>query len=280
MDLCFFDPSGDPVTLLPRDMAASLWRTDQMHGVAVCGALARAADHCRSARGRSDLRGARFTVDLFRPAGMEECTTTAEVVRDAPRIMLVDARLHQGGETVARASAVFLKPSAETSGEVWQPDARPTPPPASVKEPGEHPDVPYLRSDGAWSQDFTAHQNAARHTLWQTAVPVVQGERPSAFVAAASIADSTSMVTHWGSEGVEYINTDATLTLSRLPVSHEIGLVAADRSAHEGVAVSAATMFDREGVIGTSVVTALANTRRTVDLSQAVVEREGAQQPE
>ena len=53
---------------------------------------------------------------------------------------------------------------------------------------------------------------------------VVPEEVPSGFVVAASIADATSMVTNWGSNGVEYINTDISLTLARLPVGREIGL--------------------------------------------------------
>jgi hypothetical protein len=73
------------------------------------------------------------------------------------------------------------------------------------------------------------------------------------------------MVTNWGSNGVEYINTDITLTLARLPEGREIGLVATDRVSHEGIAVGTATVFDRRGRLGTSVVTSIANAKRSVD---------------
>ena len=82
---------------------------------------------------------------------------------------------------------------------------------------------------------------------------------------AASVADSTSMVTNWGSNGVEYINTDITLTLARLPRGREIGLHAIDRVNHDGIAVGTATVFDREGRLGTAVVTSIANAKRAVD---------------
>ena len=82
---------------------------------------------------------------------------------------------------------------------------------------------------------------------WQTGVPVVPGEDPSPFVSAASIADATSMVTNWGSHGVEHINADITLTLARLPVDREVGLAAVDRISAEGIAIGTATVFDRQG---------------------------------
>ena len=38
--------------------------------------------------------------------------------------------------------------------------------------------------------------------------------------------------------------------------------------AHDGIAVGTATVFDREGPIGTSTVTSLANARRSVDFTK------------
>ena len=73
------------------------------------------------------------------------------------------------------------------------------------------------------------------------------------------------MVTNWGSNGVEYINTDITLALARPAVGLEVGLVAADRIEHDGVAVGTATVIDRSGVLGTAMVTSLANTKRVVN---------------
>ncbi|MDP3893664.1 MAG: thioesterase family protein, partial [Nocardioides sp.] len=70
------------------------------------------------------------------------------------------------------------------------------------------------------------------------------------------------------SGGVGYINTDITLTLARMPAGAEIGLEAADHVAHDGIAVGTATIFDRSGPLGTSVVTALSNARRAVDFTE------------
>ncbi len=113
-----------------------------------------------------------------------------------------------------------------------------------------------------WSTSFAEHQNGDRKMTWQTGVPVIPEERPSPFVAVASIADAASMVTNWGSNGVEQINTDITLTLARLPASLEIGLAAVDRVSSDGIAVGTAAVFDRQGPLGTALVSSIANAKR------------------
>ncbi|TNM39866.1 thioesterase family protein [Nocardioides albidus] len=245
-----------------------------MHGVAVSGLLARALEQTVGAAGRGDLVPARYHVDLFRPARMIATTASARIVREGPRLVLLDAVVEQEGEIVARAGATFLAPSADPAGEVWSsPAERPTPPPADrLPEPGQH-HVPWFASAAPWSDDFGDHQNDGRHQTWQTAVPIVHGEVCSPFQAVASIADATSMVTNWGSGGVEHINTDIDLALCRLPDSDRLGLRATDRVAANGIAVGTAEVFDATGVLGTATVTSLANTRRTVDLSAGVEQR-------
>jgi hypothetical protein len=270
-ELSFFERHGDE--LVPTPMAQSLWREDQMHGVATSGALARRLEQTIAAAGRRDLVPARYTVDLFRPASMGPCRTTASVVREGRRLMLVDAvltqQLDEGEVAVARATALFLSPSSAPGGDVWQPAERPAPPPAEVAPPSSGPHVPWFATEETgWSQDFRKNQNASRKSTWQTGVPVVAGEPTTPFQAVASIADSTSMVTNWGSNGVEYINSDITLTLARLPLWLEVGLTAVDWVGCDGVAVGTAAVFDRQGPLGTSLVTSLANAKRTVDFTE------------
>ncbi|HEX2894253.1 MAG TPA: thioesterase family protein [Marmoricola sp.] len=276
-EFALFRAEGD--VLIPQDLARSLWREDQMHGVATSGALARGLERTVAALGRDDLRPARYTVDLFRAPSMAACTVRTNVVREGARICLVDAVLEQDGRPVARAGAIFLAPSEEPGGAVWSSDDLPQPPPLEIAPVSEEPRVPIFHSEAGWSQDFAEHQNASRKQTWQTGLPIVLGEKPTPFQAVAGVADATSMVMNWGAAGVEYINTDITLALSRLPVSTEIGLSARERFADEGIAVGTAVVFDRRGPIGTSTVTALANARRTVDFTEhdfGVVETSGA----
>jgi hypothetical protein len=275
--ISFFTRAGDD--LVPTPLACSMWSDDQMHGVAVSGALARAAEACVAGTGRDDLRPARFVVDLFRPARMVACTFSAEVVREGSRICLVDVTLTQEGQRVARASATFLKPSASAPGLVWQPEDHPEPPPLDVAPVTTEPRVPFFHSSAGWSQNFTEHQNADRKASWNSAIPVLPDERLTGFQAVAATADGGSMVTNWGTNGVEYINTDITLTLSREPVGTEIGLLATDRTERDGIAVGTAAVFDREGPLGTVMVASLANARRTVDFARVEYSDDGERRP-
>ena len=260
-----FRAEGD--LLVPQDIARSLWKDDQMHGVATCGALGRAVENTVHAAGRDDLRPARFTVDLFRAPSMGPCALESTVIREGSRLILVDATLTQDREIKARASALFLKESEDPGGRVWEPTDAPQPPPLDIAPVSEKPRVPIFHSDAGWSQNFADHQNAGRKQVWQTALAIVVGEEPTPFQGLAGAVDTTSMVCNWGDHGVEYINTDVTLSLSRPPVSQEIGLSALSRYARDGIAVGTAIVFDRQGPIGISSVTSLANSRRTVDLS-------------
>jgi hypothetical protein len=266
-EFALFRAEGD--LLVPQGIARSLWRDDQMHGVATSGALARGLERTVVAAGRDDLRPVRYTVDLFRAPSMGACRVDTTVVREASRLMLVDATLSQDGEVVARASALFLKATENPTGQVWGPAVHPVPPPLDIAPVSEEPRVPIFHSeDIGWSQVFAEHQNGSRKQTWQTALGIVVGEKPTPFQGMAGAADSTSMIVNWGTEGVQYINTDITLAISRLPVSQEIGLSAVSWYAHDGIATGTATVFDREGPIGTSTVSSLANARRTVDFEK------------
>jgi hypothetical protein len=260
---------ADDEVLVPQDIARSLWKHDQMHGVATCGALARAAEHAVIAADRTDLHPARFTVDLFHAPTMGPCHFTSTAVREGSRIMLVETTLYQENEARARAIALFLRASENPAGQVWTSAEIPQPPPLDIAPETDQPRVPFFFSESVgWSQNFAEHQNSDRKMTWQSPIPVVVGEKTTAFQGLAGMADSTSMVCNWGEQGVQYINTDVNLSISRLPVSHEVGLAALTWHAHEGIAVGTATVFDREGPFGTSMVTSLANARRSVDFTK------------
>jgi hypothetical protein len=266
MRLSFFTSDGD--ALVPTDLAQSLWSGGQMHGVALSGAMARTLERTVSELGRGDLRPARYSVDLFRAARMQPCRTSAVVVREGRRLCLVDVTLEQDGTPVARASGLFLQPSEPAPGDVWEPESDLAPPPADLAPVSDEPRVPLFSSDGVgWEPSFRSHQNSGRKMTWQTGVPVVPGEQPSPFVAVASIADAASMVTNWGSNGVEHINTDITLSLARLPEGLEVGLAALDRVSADGIASGVAAVFDRRGRLGSVTVASLANAKRAVDFT-------------
>lgn len=254
--------------LAPQEIARSLWKADQMHGVATSGALGRAVELAARDAGRDDLRPARFTVDLFKAPSMERCRTETTVIREGSRLLLIDATLIQGGTAVARASGLFLATSENPPGKVWSPEEHPEPPPLEIAPVSEEPRVPIFASAAGWSQNFAEHQNAGRKQTWQSALTIVAGEEATPFQALCGAADSTSMVVNWGDGGVQYINTDISLAISRTPVSREIGLSALSWQAHDGIATGTVAVFDRAGTLGTCTVTSLSNARRSVDFTE------------
>nr|WP_218271174.1 acyl-CoA thioesterase domain-containing protein [Rhodococcus opacus] len=232
--------------------------------MAVSGALARATEKTVEELGRQDLQPVRWTLDLFRPAVMKPSVTSTTVVREGRRLCLVDAVLSQGGEAVARASALYLSPTVTPEGMVWASAYSPQPPPEDYSA-GSAERLYY--SDGAgWSLPADAQQNGDRKQIWQFAIPVVEGEQLTAFQMAASVADAANVIINLGSAGLEFINADVTLALARLPEGLELGLAALDRAEQHGISVGTGLVFDRVGVVGSVTVSAVGNARRAVDL--------------
>ena len=71
--------------------------------------------------------------------------------------------------------------------------------------------------------------------------------------------DVASSLTHYGTTGLNYVNADYTLTLSRLPTGADIGLTAMSFTGHDGIATGTAALFDARGQIGTATATTLAS---------------------
>ena len=123
----WFRRDGDAFTPLP--LARSLWSSEQLHGVAISGLLACVVEETVAQLGRAELVPARYHVDLFTAARMTRTIVTASVVRNGPRLVLLDAAVEQGDRKVARATALFLHPSQTPPGAVWSPTDRPGPAP-------------------------------------------------------------------------------------------------------------------------------------------------------
>jgi Thioesterase-like superfamily len=245
------------------DMSVSPWSPGQLSGTSVGALLARELEpHCPD----SGFVPARFTVDLFRPVLNEPITVKSHIVRDGNRIRVADAAIVQHDQIRARASVMYLTTGEQPPGRVWQTaDDLPVPSPDQVGPIGAPP--LFKSGDRDWSQDFASGQNSERKCVWHNLEFLVDDEPMSPFERAAFLGDATSMVCNWGTAGVGYINCDVTVTLSRLPEGSEVGLRALDQVAAQGISVATATMYDRTGPLGTSVVNSLSNARRQVDLA-------------
>lgn len=254
----FFTADGD--TFVPGPIAKGPWG-QTLAGHIVGGLLGRTLE---AAVTDPDLQPARFTVDLLRPILMEPVQVQTTVEREGRRITLVDAAILQHGRVVSRASGLFLRRTEDPDGQVWSPPLAMPPIPA---EPAEfHPDLPML----LWSYgpnlddplpgvgaDQWGQAHAQKFAWVRDIRPLIAGEAVTPFTRAAMASEVTSSMTHWGTAGLRFINADYTLTLSRLPVGHYIGLAAGAQFSAAGVASGTATIFDTQGPIGTGVAVAL-----------------------
>lgn len=77
----------------------------------------------------------------------------------------------------------------------------------------------------------------------------------------ALAADFTSPFANSGDAGLSFINTDITLYLHKLPATEWIGFEVVNHGSTQGVAIAECYLYDEEGPIGSSSVTALAQPR-------------------
>ncbi|GAA4086633.1 acyl-CoA thioesterase domain-containing protein [Nonomuraea soli] len=236
--------------LVPAPHARGPWSPDMLHGRLLGGLAARAVDE----HTEPGFRAARLTVDLFRNSPLLPLTVASTVVRDGRRIRVVDVEIGSAHGKVARASAVLLKESTQPPGEVSATPAWDAGPPTG--EPV---------GSGEWFPPFELWQltqwgEPGPHRAWmRERFPLVEGEEHTPLVRAALAADFASPISHFGTAGLQFINADYTLTLSRLPSGPTLGLEGTGHVSADGIAAGQCTMHDESGPIGFCVVTAVAN---------------------
>lgn len=259
------DDSG---AYVPTLFARSAWSDSMVNGPAVVAAAARSLE---AEHGAESFQPARLTVDLFAPVRTEPLIAQTEEIRAGNRIRVADVQLTQSGKAVARATLVQLRRGEQPPGRVWRSGRRVEPPAAAApvpEKPGSN--VFFGSGDGpdSWDRDMGLHQNDQRKRFWIHPLDVVVGEPASPFQRAVIVSESTSLMTHWGDEGIGFINADLTVALARLPRSPDLGIEADEHISAEGVAVGTASLFDREGVFATGTVVAVSNAGRQIDFTR------------
>ena len=263
------DESGPVAYLVPDgNRYAPTWIAQGPWGSTIAGQVVGGllAWSLERAAGDPDLQPARLTVDLLRPVALEPVAVETSIRREGRRMRLADALLTQNGAVVARASALFLRRAQQPAGQVW---SAPVTMPPLPPEPDELPaTMPMLIHTFGWGADSTTpdprnptYQNtsAPKFAWLREARPLLEGQPLTPFTRAAMAGDVVSSLSHWGTNGLRYINADYTLTLSRLPDGEYIGLAALTHYSSDGVASGTATVSDELGPIGTGVATALVN---------------------
>ncbi len=242
---------------LPTEIARGGWGPS-LSGHVVGGLLGWAAERLVADQ---QFQPARLTIDLPRPTALEPVEVRTRVLQDRRRLRLVEVVLVQNGNPVARASALFLRRGPQPDGQVWsQPVDMP-------QLPADHGDVAslFIRTYG-WGAGIQnpdpdwARTSGPKYTWLQETRPLVDAEPMTAFTRAAMAGDITASIANWGNRGLQFINVDYTLTLSRLPEGPHLGLASLTHYSDDGVATGSAVLVDPAGPIGNCVSVAIAQT--------------------
>ncbi len=249
----FFKRDGN--WFVPQPVCAGPWDPTSLHGRVVAGLLAAEIER---AHGADDLIPARLTVDLYRLPGFDPLRVEHEVVREGRRIRVVNAEVFSGEKSVGRAAVQLLRTGSDPSGTVWKPSDWDAPGPNDLAE-----------QDGnamgrMWATRLISGGigDTGSRRLWMREIrELIEDEAISPWQRVALAADFASPYANGGDQGLQFINTDITLYLHRLPVSDWIGFEVTDHQSADGVANGQCALYDESGRIGTSTVAALANAR-------------------
>ena len=208
------------------------------------------------------LQPARLTVDLPAPTALEPIEVHTRVRHDRRRLRLVEAVLIQRGAPVARGSALFLRRGPQPDGDVWSPSVQM--PPLPLEDDGTHPSL-FMRTYG-WGAGIQnpdpewANTYGPKYTWLHEPRPLIDDDPMTPFTRAAMAADITASIANWGTQGLQFINADYTLTLSRLPEGPHIGLASLTHYSHDGVATGSAVLVDHKGPIGSGASVSIAHS--------------------
>ena len=252
----FFLRDGD--RFAPQPISRGPWNPNSLHGRVVIGLLGAEIER---RHGGPDFMPARLTVDMYRLPDLSPAEVVTRVIRDGKRIKVIDAEYIVDGVSMGRASCQLLRRTANPPGRVWTPPPWDAPAPASLPPPAD----PGSSLGGMWEtrmmSDFMAATGDRR--LWMTEVRELVGGVPlTPFVRVAVGCDIASPFANSGEKGLEYINSDVTLYLHRLPVTGWVGYQTVNHGATDGVAIGECWVHDEQGPIGTATVTALAQSMR------------------
>ncbi|MCB1693763.1 MAG: thioesterase family protein [Pseudomonadales bacterium] len=232
------------------------WDPDSLSGSVVVALL---AFQIEQEVDTSEYMPARLTVDMYRLPDFSPIEIRTTLVRDGYRIKVIDAEFISNGTSMARATCQLLRRTGNAPTRVWKPEPWkvPLPEDISVKPEFEMIGVKRRRPIDGEMGSF------GQKRMWLSENrDLVEGTTLSAWLRAVLVADLTNPWANSGDGGLGYINSDVTLYLHRVPCDEWIGMEVTNHQATDGVAIGECWLYDREGLIGSSSVTGLAQQRR------------------
>ncbi|BBY89602.1 thioesterase family protein [Mycolicibacterium tokaiense] len=239
------------------DLTRSNWTPEIQHGSPPLALLTKAIEEHLA---DSPLRIGRLTLDILGAIPVEPVLVRVWVERPGRRISLLAAEMTPQGQQrpVARVTAWALAVS-DTSAAVTDRH-----PPLTEGSTVELPDG-WWNADGYLdSVDFRRQQDdSGSRVFWMTPkVALVDDEPSTALQRLTMVVDSANGV---GSvldpQRYVFMNTDTVLHLHRLPTGADFAVRARASIGADGIGVTTAEVFDRDGFVGTSAQTLLVQQR-------------------
>jgi hypothetical protein len=248
-----FTMRGD--LLVPSSSAAGPWSNEMLGGRHVAGLMAWAVE--RDLESETDFRIARMTVDMFRPVPMQPLRVTTRKDRDGRRLRMVSVSVWDRDTEVSRASALLLAASEHPRSTPWAPEDSTMPDPESL-DSGRY--LPAM----SWEFRTAIPLGRGRGQVWIRELgPLVAGYQLSPLVRAVTASDFVNPLANSGEEGLQFINADVTVYLSRYPRGEWVGLEVVGHLGAEGVGIGAAWLCDADGRFGQCLTAATPDTRIT-----------------
>lgn len=241
---------------LPQPPARGPWDPNSLSGSVIFSLL---AFEVGNDIGSDEYMPARFTVDMYRLPDFSLITIRTSRVRDGYRIKVIDAEFFSNGKSMARATCQMLRRTENADVRVWKPEPWDVPAPEALGNgEGSRLDTSKVR------RPISGNMNeCARKRMWISEQRCLVDDIPlSPWLRACMAADLTNPWANSGEGGLGYINSDVTLYLHRVPVDEWVGIDVVNHQATDGVAIGECYLYDRQGMIGSSSVTGLAQRKR------------------
>ena len=256
------DPAAplDDLLFVPTHLAQGPWFSGALHGGAIVGLAAYAAEITPAA---AKMRPTRITSELFREVRMDPIRVSVEAVREGRRIQLLRVSLWNEDKSreLSRAHVLRIREEPGEVSEDLQPDESLD---SDMPEfPGEEsevfttgltnifkaeqPSFPAafnLRS----KRDYTSPQSVS---WWKLNYPLVEDVPLTPFVRVATTADFLMSAGGLiGAANYVSINPDLTIYLNKLTDDPWIALASEVRFSHDGVGLTDAAIYNRTSRIG------------------------------
>lgn len=264
---------------MPTRFSQGYWMPGTLVGSAVSSLIAAVLEQRHLEPGWVPVR---LMVDFLGMARDEPIAVATQVLKSGGRLRLLEAEIVQAGKPVARATLQALRETEAPLAPTWQsspwkaphPDdvvtvpwaplftIKPLPPEAARIARTAPPPGNAAQSNAAVLGPLSPIAN--RQTWLTVNRTVITGTALTPFSQLAMAADFASPFSHSSEAGIDYVNTDFTAYIHRLPIGEWLGFELVGHSARAGIGIGECWVHDQAGPVGTVNVSALAQARRLI----------------